>query len=240
MKKTLAVILALAVLCIMAVGGTMSYLTYTDYDVNTMTVGNVLIRQDIKDRAGVTVTEKPLLPVTAVAETVTIGTANYELVPEEKNGVDKIVTVTNIGTHDAYIRTLVAFEAVEDSNGDFIDPIEAGMVTAVWADNSYIRLENVSNEPIIFTVDGVKYVLYYYTYSNEYGKDTETAPSLVQIYAASSVDNTFYDAVNKTYEVLVLSQAVQAAGFTDADEAFDAAFPFYDESSNLNVVDWFS
>ena len=137
MKKVLAWLLVLTMTAALAVGGTLAYLTDTDEDVNVMTVGKVKIDQLEYERVdpetngdNAVVQEfhdnKPLFP--AVIKDgfdwgVTDGVVDWEQIGKEdytsgiwnpeniNNEVDKMVFVKNKGDFDAYVRTVIAFEA---------------------------------------------------------------------------------------------------------------------------------
>ena len=221
MKKKLAIVLAVALLCIMAVGTTLTYFTdTTEVDTNTMTVGNVKIEQVEDFDAGA-----KLLPYIGEIK------AGDELLTA-KNAVTKAVAVKNIGSEAAYIRTLFAFEAVAgaDPVGTIIHVERSADSVGNWAPVGKIE------------VDEVTYFVYSFTYSAALaaGTDSVTPDSLKAIALDCKQDNAFFDAVGDKYDVLVLSQAVQTAGFTGATavaDAFTAAFPYGDNNEELE--DWF-
>ena len=230
MKKTMMILAALSLACILAVGSTMSYLTYTDYDVNTMVVGNVKIDQLEQKRNGdAFVDEVKLLPVTSTAtEEVAINGTNYQLLSTAKNAVDKIVTVQNTGSEDAYVRTLFAFEMLNNGDGTWSNPF-AGNLKMV-ANGDYMT-------DVTFEKNGTQYIVGVCTYADALVKDEVSAPSLLQIYLDSAEEGAFYKGAGASYEILVLSQAVQAAGFGSASEALDAAFGAVDAA---NAATWFA
>ena len=217
MKKVLAIILAIALLCIIAVGTTLSYFKDEAYDINTMSVGNVKIEQYEKDRSGNAIDNDglKLYPVTS-------GLVDG-LIPVANNGVDKVVTVKNTGSENAYVRTIFAFELKNDGKS----PID----NEVMLVQSGITMTNVT-----FTKDGVQYIIGVCNYGLLKAGET-TVPSLKQVYLASTVGNEFYDAVGNSYNILVLSQAVQTQGFADAATALNTAFG---EVTTANVTGWFA
>ena len=121
MKKTNK-ILALALAFVLTIAGTVSmtvaYLTDTDNEENTFTVGNVQIELIEQQRplddetnqpvaGGVLETfadKKVLLPIVGSAQ----GEKDSNGLPTAANYVDKLVTVENTGASDAYIRVFVA------------------------------------------------------------------------------------------------------------------------------------
>lgn len=220
MKKTLAIVLALALLCTLAVGTTLTYFTDDDFDKNTMTVGNVKIEQEEEFN-----TNTALRPY--IGDPVQTGFATA------KNAVTKIVTVKKTGTEAAYIRTLVAFEAV--NGNDPVDPAapiihidRSGDDVGAWAPMGTV------------TVEGVLYYVYSFTYNGSFAGDVTTAPSLKAIALDCNQGNEFYDAIGADgqYNILVVSQAVQSTGFADAAEAFTAAFPLAE--NNAIPENWFT
>ncbi len=226
MKKKLAIVLAMALLCIMAVGTTLTYFTDTTaVDKNTMTVGNVKIEQVEDFDAGA-----KLLPYN--------GDPTKTGFAEELNAVTKPVSVKNIGFEAAYIRTLFAFEGVKYRNAaDYVDPVAKGIIHVEYSDATIGTWTPMGK----VIVDGATYYAYSFTYAAVVGKDATTAPSLKAIALDCKQDNAFFDAVGDKYDVLVLSQAVQTAGFTGETavaKAFAAAFPYGDNNEALE--DWFN
>lgn len=140
-----------------------------------------------------------------------------------KNAQDKFVTVENTGITDAYVRTLVA--------------IEVGTADAGLIGTSY-HMTWTENEIGIIEFDDNKFLLIEFVYNgassasrHENGVlpagDT-SYPSLAQIYLGSEATNEDCEKLdgnkNGTLDIIVLSQAVQAAGFADAQTALDTAF----------------
>ena len=224
MKKKLAIVLAMALLCIMAVGTTLTYFTdTTEVDTNTMAVGNVKIEQ-----VEVFAADAKLLPYTGEIK------ADGKL-STENNAVTKTVSVKNIGSEAAYIRTLFAFEAVAgaDPVGTIIHVERSADSVGDWAPVGEIE------------VDEVTYFVYSFTYSAALaaGTDSVTPFSLKAIALDCNQGNEFYTNVGTDgkYNILVLSQAVQTAGFTGETavaNAFAAAFPYGDNNEALE--DWFN
>lgn len=233
MRKIMMILLALSLACIVAVGSTMSYLTYTEADVNIMTVGNVKITQlEQKRENGVLVdfaNEIKLVPVTSIATTpFPIGETSCELLDPAKNAVDKIVTVKNEGTEAVYVRTLIAFEMLNNGDGTWSNPLVDG--------NLKMNAKDVDETGVTFEKNGTQYALYVCTYGDPLVKDQTTAPSLLQVYLASEETGEFYKGVGDKYDILTVSQAVQSAGFDTADAALNAAFG---EINAGNATTWF-
>lgn len=151
-----------------------------------------------------------------------------------KNAQDKFVTVENTGKSDAYVRTLVAIEC-GTGNANLIGTStrcvkadEASTSTAPWVSNYIGKI----------AVDTNTYLLYEYIYRgasdvNRHVNGVLPAgdtsyPNLAQVYLKSETTNEDCEALdgnnNGTLDILVLSQAVQTEGFSDAETALDIAF----------------
>ena len=249
-NRKLLLIVSLALALTMSLGGTLAYLTDTDSDVNVMTLGNVQIEQNEWQRAegvGHTNTEEtsakegdlvpfkqndPIYPAVAKTDDATQAEKTdlfyWGFYAPGGNGLwnekelanmrDKIVMVTNTGKTDAYFRTIIAVESPVGFNADLIKlNVNLGWYTSNRVGNT--------------TIDGVQYYLFEYTYKGNTGAGDgvlpagETArPSLLQVYLDGAATNEDMAKLGDTWEILVVSQAVQAAGFDDAKTALDEAF----------------
>ena len=154
-----------------------------------------------------------------------------------KNAVDKFVTVENTGKTDAYVRTLVAIE-VGTANPDLIGT----SYHSTWT----------PNEIGVVEIDGNNYLVLEYAYNGaEFSDGTwrhengivpagdTTYPNLSQVYLKSVATNEDCEAIdgnnNGMLDILVLSQAVQAEGFADAQTALDTAFG----KASEKAAEWF-
>lgn len=236
MKKTLAIILAISLLCMMAVGTTLTYFTDEDSDVNTMTVGKVGITQKINGQnTGVVATTK-LFP--AVINGTTIN-----------NAVDmKVVATLEDGSEDAYVRTVYAFEMMKVGN-DWVDPLKVEEKNGNEVATIYcVADQALKPTGVTITKGSTTYVIYVSAtaqLTNETPAVT-SMESLKQIYLGSQVGNEFADYVGNSYEVLVLSQAVQTQGFagaegkTAAQVALDTAFGEITVANADEIAGWFN
>lgn len=216
MKKkivTLCLVVALAATAI--IGGTLAYFTDSAYDENLMTAGKLDITQTEEvDK------ETPMVPVT----------------DEEGMNLDnKVVTITNEGNVPAYVRTLVAFEHT-DLNGD--GSYSDGIAWKVHAEYN----KNLSYTTFGGTVlDNVKIGDKVYSLAiigNAKLGAGESVDTLKSVWFGTNTTSADIAKVGETYDILVLSQAVQVEGFeNDADAAFDAAFGEVNEG---NVQSWFA
>ena len=238
MKKTLAIVLAVALLCMVAVGTTLTYFTDTKGDVNTMTVGNVKIQQNELDRNGNEFVDQKLFPAVIVEFEGTYIPKVDGLWKDTaiKNEIDKIVTVTNKGTEEAYVRTVFAFETCKiyvENTSDVYGYIHDEYLGV----NGTMTFLKNGDDFVTFTVNGVEYALAVCTYAAPLAAGNTTTSSLRQFFLSPHAGNEFYDLVGSQYTILTLSQAVQTAGFDSAEEALNAAFG---EVNATNAASWFA
>lgn len=155
-----------------------------------------------------------------------------------KNVQDKFVFVKNTGKSDAYVRTFIALEQGDIAADNFKNVIMTN------SDKDHWSYEAVATDVVI---GGNKYVVVCYTYCGPKSNPTGilapgavSYPSLLQVYMTPKAGNEEVKAIdgngNGTYDILVLSQAVQANGFADATSALNEAFG---EANDANVVTWF-
>ena len=144
-----------------------------------------------------------------------------------KNAQDKFVFVKNTGKTDAYVRTIIAFEAGSKTESEWSEVIGFSN-HFTWDDAECIGIVNI---------DGNNYEVVEFVYKG-WGENRHvggvlpagdmTYCSLAQVYMKANATNDDVVALdgnnNGTYDILVLSQAVQAAGFDKAETALDAAF----------------
>lgn len=177
------------------------------------------------------------------------------------NAVDKFVVVKNTGKNDAYVRTLIAFEigskaADEVMNNLISCEIRAG-VDATTGEQPW----TYGDEGTI-QIDGKNYFYYEFIYTGASGVSTAsgwrhqngvlpagetTYPNLCQVYMAAKATNDDVAALdgngNGKYDIIVLSQAVQADGWTAADGKYVAEFALdtaFGDANATNVATWFA
>lgn len=143
-----------------------------------------------------------------------------------RNTIDKVVFVENTGASDAYVRTWFAFEQGSVAAEDFPKVVMTNTNAGHWA------WETVATD---VEIDGNTYVVKVATYLGPKANPTQVLapgtisyPSLLQLYMKPEAGNAEVEAIdgnkNGMYDVLVLSQAVQAQGFDSAEAALDEAF----------------
>lgn len=231
-RDTLLTFFSILLVTALSVAGTLAYLKDEDSDVNVMTMGNVKIEQIEQEwnEAGELVDftqAKPLYPY--VGE---LGWTNkdYENGAYRKftmeNVVDKYVSVKNTGKSDAYVRTIFAFEM-----GDFTYQEFKQIGISNNAENgSEFKFPGAWewDEDFVATIDGNNYNIMVAVHKAPLESGKTTIPSLLQVYLSTEATNEECEKLdgndNGTYDILVLSQAVQTKGFENAKEALDIAF----------------
>ena len=224
-KKILAISLVVALLAIAIVGGSLAWFTAEDEVTNTFTVGSIEIQQNEKDENGNDfVQDQVMLPIVKIDDP-----------KSDDNYISKVVTVTNIGKNDAYLRTHIAVPAA------LVDYLHLATRDQVQGNRwNYVYRSTA-------TVDGVEYAVFTYMYEISVAKDETTDILLEGVYMDARVDIKLNEASGKqefcmpngdgTYtfsgfavedstkiNVLVVTQAVQADGFENAQSALDSAF----------------
>lgn len=240
-KKIVAFMMVICMLAIALIGSTLAYFTDNDSVKNVMTMGNVDIEQieQERDPAGGLkpfTQGKMLLPMggaTAWAEEeVTVNGDSFKVFASE-NALDKIVTVKNNGNSDAYVRTIVALEAGKSEN-------EA---KSMWynnlavSDNSDGTQVICEDNDLFVKIGDTWFIIVVYTYGDAIAAGTESVPSLTGVGLYSVTTKEDVANLEGDYEVLVVSQAVQASDMgDDAGAALDLAFG---DVNAPNVAEWF-
>lgn len=248
MKKKIMSICLVAVIAVMAIAGaSLAYLTDTDDADNVFVVGNVqieLVEQQRDENGKIEAFEddKTLMPIVGSAQ----GEKDELGLPVAKNYVDKIVTVDNTGKSDAYVRVIVAVPAALDNSTDAMSVIHWNVGNRFSPDKEYVDgYTNPGYEDIEWdfveeiTIDGIAYNTYCFTYTEALtaGETTDCA-AITGFYLDKNVDNYVNDEGKVVYTlngndinydlangvtIPVFAQAVQAAGFDSAKEAFSNA-----------------
>ena len=264
MKKKSIVLAATALMMAAAlvIGGTLAYFTDTDNATNTFTAGGVKIDLNEQQRGenGLEDFEqdKILMPIVGSAQ----GEKDEYGMPKADNYVDKMVTVTNTGASDAYVR---AYFAIPSALDDGYETFNAGLnvlhfnfgnkVTEDGTISSTYGVEWIWKHDgkwnyFETTIDDVSYNVYY---ADDYealpaGETTERFVDGVYLdksfdqkddgtYVAFGQDLDLGSLDMNEVSCPVFAVAVQAAGFDSADEAITEAFganynPFGGTSTN--------
>ena len=237
-KKIFAIMLCIAMLAIAVVGGTLAYFTDDDSVKNTFTVGSVEIEQnEYKYDGSAFVSGGTLLPMGGspawADKQVTVAGDTFKVFDSE-NVMEKVVTVSNTGSSDAYVRTIVALEAGKDAN----------TASSLWynnigvTDNSDGETVLVEDNDLFVQIGENYYIIVVYTYADAVAAGYESVPSLTGVALYNNTTQEDAAVFGGEYDVLVLSQAVQVADMgDDAGAALDKAFGDVDAA---NVADWFA
>ena len=248
-KKKIVTLCLAAVLVIMVVAGaSLAYLTDTKQATNTFTIGNVQISL-IEQQRGENGLEdfvqgKKLLPIVGSAQ----GEKDAYGMPTAKNYVDKMVTVKNNCSEDAYIRVYFAIPSALDDGYEtynagknvvhfnFGNKVVDGQVVTT-ADAEWTWKHNGKWNYYETTINGISYNVYYADYSTAVAADETTEQCIQGVYLDKSfemkADGAYafgekltldegWDWNNVSFPVF--SIACQAGGFDSPAEAFDNAF----------------
>lgn len=237
-KKIVALTMCVAMLALAVVGGTLAYFTDTDAKANTFTAGNVEIELVEKFGDNDPTTPEKLLPATGSAQKGTL-----------ENGITKEVSVKNIGSEDAYVRVHIAIPKILDDGADTFDASknllhfnfdENSVGEGKW-DWSKTTGEAYTGDWNYYEteIEGINYNVYVVTYGTALENNKETPEKAMnQVYLDSGVTNEDITKINKelnnNWQILVVAEGVQAAGFEDAYEALNTAFGL----PGYYVVDW--
>ena len=250
-RKIVLLASALCMVAILAIGGTLAYFTDTDEAVNTFTVGGVkidLIEQQV-NKEGTALEafkqDQVLMPIVGSAQ----GEKDSFGQPVAANYIDKMVTVKNTGTSDAWVRAYFAIPSALDDG--FEESFNASMnilhfnfgnangtttYNNQWLWGSVAKPEHSGWNYFETTIDGVAYNVYFADYYKTLPAGATTEQFISGVYLDSHVDmknGAYIDTrfptadlsiLNGTVKCPVKAVAVQADGFTNAADAVTAAF----------------
>lgn len=164
--------------------------------------------------------------------------------------VDKIVTVKNAGNVPAYVRTIFAFEAPEGMDRIPSDSAnEAGEKKPGWtivynddfggndSDWKWTFFDDHRFEMATTNAEESKFIIAVAEYQKPLEANEETIPSLLQYYFNRRTNDLtkFGDSL----EIYAMTQAVQADGFENANQAFTEAFGQVEwDGSEFKNVPW--
>ena len=230
-KRIVALALVLALTVAGSIAGTIAYLKDTDEAQNTFTVGNVDITLD---EADVEEGENAdgFFSYVEKEDADRVQSNKYEdLVPGST--ICKDPTVTNVGTQDAYIRVTLKHNNnaaifnyfTEESFMNSVVGLKETMALAehmdvAWKldDGTYgENADNVRDYADVLAEDEKVYVFYF--------KDALAPEEFITLFTEINVPTAFDNAEMAAFEDLVIditADAIQANGFDDVMEAFDA------------------
>lgn len=210
MRKAKPFVLALCAVVLVAatILGTVSYLTDTAEVVNTFTVGNVHLKLD---EAAVDENGAP------TGERTEAGN-QYHLIPGKTYTKDPTVTVIK-GSEESYVRMLVTINCCDELAAIFGDPFlpqyfVEGWDDAVWLTTHEIRKDAEKNT-----------ATYEFRYFETVKPEKDSDLTLDALFDQIKVPGTMTGdqlATIANLNITVEAQAIQAAGFATADEAWEA------------------
>lgn len=225
MKKKITVISILVILLTLLVSASLAYFRSQDEVKNTFTIGDIKILQHEKE-----------YDASGKLQDFTQGQYLYPVVnvnnpSEDKYYVDKLVSVENVGSNDAYVRTFIA--------------VPKALKEVVCLD---VNEDNWIKDDVVWptiSLNNIEYYVVSYTYKNILESKDTTEYVLEGIYMDSRVDlqmnnnvnakqfcieenggYRFFDFdVNQAIEVHVISAACQTRGLgSDPQVALNSAF----------------
>ncbi len=227
-KKIMALCLVVALAVTAITGATLAYFTDTDAKENTFTTGNVEI--ELIENFGDNNPETPekLLPATGSAQDNTL-----------ENGITKEVSVKNTGSEKAYVRVHIAIPSILDDGADTFnagnnklhfnfakDSVGEGKWD--WSKTTGAAYTGDWNY-YETTVGNIKYNVYVVTYGTAL-KSGEVTPekAMHQVYLDNKTTNedidAYKEALGENWQILVVAEGAQEAGFENAYDALNTAF----------------
>lgn len=202
MKKKIVALCLVVALAVVAIGGaTLAYFTDTDSKANTFTTGKVDIT--LNDEF---VQNSKLVPAVVDEDSNIL------------NSVDKVVSVTNnTGSEEAYVRVHMAI------------PSSIRSLIGLWTFEGAKGWEGANDtrtdDPTYtVTIDNVEYVVFVYTYTEALAAGESTTNILEAVTMEPTATNEQVAAVNGKFDIKIVAEGCQTAGFDDAESALNEAF----------------
>ena len=252
-KKILVLAVSVALIAILAIGGSLAYFTDTDEATNTFTAGGVaidLIEQQV-NKAGTALEDftqnQVLMPIVGSAQ----GDKDDFGQPVAENYIDKIVTIKNTSKSAAWVRAYFAIPSALDDGFDesfnasmnilhFNFGNENGVSTynKQWLWGSVAKPGYSDWNYFETTIDSVPYNVYFADYSKPLPAGETTEQFISGVYLDANVDmnadgkytitrngeTSVIEGFDGSAKCPVYAVAVQADGFDNAAAAIDAAF----------------
>ncbi len=262
-KKIIAISVAVILIIAAVAGASLAYLTDSKTATNTFTVGNVKIELIEKQRGEDGKLEdfeqdKKLLPIVGSAQ----GEKDEYGMPTAKNYVDKMASVKNTGSEDAYIRFYFAIPSALDDGYEtfnagknilhfnFGNKVNNGVITSTeGVEWNWMHGDKWNYYETV--IDGIKYNVYYADYYQAVaaGATTEQAIQGVYLDKSFTIKEDGAYAFNEKLDLdagwdwnkvscPVFAVACQAGGFGSAAEAITAAFGANYNPWGGDVTNW--
>ena len=219
-KKVVTLCLVLALAAIAIAGGTIAYFNDTDKADNVFTAGGVKVQLNEQQRDGNGGLEafeqnQVLMPIVGSAQ----GDKDALGQPVAKNYIDKIVTVTNTGKSDAYVRAYFAIPSALDDGYEsfnaganvlhfnFGNKVVEGTVTSTYdVEWNWKHTADGTSKWNYFetTIDGVAYNVYFADYYQPLAKGATTEQFVSGLYLDKSFnqdDQGKYYAFNEAIDL---------------------------------------
>ena len=221
-RKLLSICVAVTMLAVAVVGGTLAYFTDVEAETNVFTTGNVDINLTENFQQG-----SKLLPTTG-----------KDADGNQLNAVEKEVLVTNVGSENAYVRVHIAIPSLLDNTDPGLDasekilhfsyrPDSIGPGKWDWSKTAGAVYEGDWN-CYTESIGGVDYNVYVVTYEAVLGPGETTADAIHQVYMDAVTTNEKITELNaalgESWKILVAAEGAQSAGFDDAYSALNTAF----------------
>ncbi len=250
-KKKILAAASYVMVAAMAIGGTVAYYTAQTETENNIMVSGIGVDIELieQERTGVDgelvdfQDGKVLMPISDAQ-----GEKDKWGMPVIDGYVDKIVTVENTGENDAYVRVFVAIPAQLEGDaanenilhwnyGNRFDSTGTSTYNAMGVTETVNLYDAaVDQEEVVknFTIDGIAYNIYSFTYLQPL-KDGETTDYATLTGCYLDADVTYSDGkyyvgdtelaydLSKGVVIPVMAQAVQTTSFESAAEAFAAS-----------------
>lgn len=211
MKKILLLLCCALLLVGVSVGVTVAYLTSTSTEVeNTFTVGNVIIELD---EAAV---EYKADSNTYVDKGTRVQQNTYNILPGTVVYKDPTITVYK-DSENCYVRAIVTV-TYPDATQTF---------DVSWLGGTGFGWTRTESEPEM-GADGNYTKTLEYRYNTVVGKNTEGATKLPPIFTTLTIPTTLNNtdiAKLADFKIDVVGHAIQAGGFANADDAWEAFEP---------------
>ena len=260
-KKILVLALTIAMVAILAVGGSLAYFTDKDERTNTFTAGGVDIKlieqQGNKDGTALVDFEdgQTLFPIVGSAQ----GEKNAIGQPIAENYIDKIVTIKNTGKSAAWVR---AYFAIPSALDDGYETFNAGANVLHFNFGNKDGVSTIGNQWIWdddtttawnyyeTTINGVKYNVYYADYYQPLAANATTEQFISGVYLDENVDMKNGEYTDKRHpnadlsilkgevKCPVATVAVQANGFDNAVDAINKAFGVHYDPFGGTAENW--
>lgn len=246
--KNKLIILSIALILCVTIGGTFAYSTSIEDITNLFSTSKVQIEQHEyereKDYSGkytgklIESTQKQgiepayltndkieLSDTVQSWSSIGLDSRNKLYASSVKNVIDKFVFVENKGNTSAYFRTIIAFECPEGFDYSLIHTNLNNSEQIIWNKNiGYVKLGEQ------------RYYFIVATYKDALEAQKISVPSLLQVILDSKITNEDMELFGNTFDVLVKTQATQSVADQSSEQVLNKVFG---ETTKENLNKWF-